>query len=460
MPKNTENLFKNGLENCLAGQFSPCHVLVALSGGADSVALLLLLQREKETYGFSLSACHVNHGIRGKEAQRDADFCADLCRRLGVSLCVKALDVPAFCRAHKLGLEEGARKLRYEALEACAADLGCDAIATAHNADDHLETVLFHLARGSGARGMMGIPPRRGKLIRPLLFLTKEQILAFLQNENQDFVTDSSNFDCKYRRNFIRERILPAMRELNPEAARASLAMSEALREDEQFLVSLLPADFPDLAGLVRLPDVLLRRVLVREYENAGGAGLTRAHLAALLALVREGMTGDMVCLPRQICAKRERERLVFGKTLREKKRKVPPKEPSKHPLVLKKDNLLSPFAHIFVLESGCEAKKIENFKKVYNFVTICRIKSAILEDGVYYRTRMAGDTVCFGGMTRKVKKLLSQSGLSLAQREVLPILCDEKGIVWLPGFPPREDAAAKEGDAFCTLCCVVPDLA
>ena len=132
-------------------------------------------------------------------------------------------------------------------------------------------------------------------------------------------------------------------------------------------------------------------------------------------------------------------------------------KKAEKHPLVLKNDSHTSPFAHIFVLESGTDAKKIENFKKVYNFVTTCAIKSAILSGGAYYRSRMAGDTVHFGGMTRKVKKLLWQSGLSPKARDSLPILCDEKGIVWLPGFPPREDMVPGDGEETAILCCVMP---
>lgn len=457
MPKNTEKQFENGLQNCLSGQFSPCHVLVALSGGADSVALLLFLLSAKDRYGFALSACHVNHGIRGKEAQRDEDFCTALCQQRGVPLVVKRVDVPAFCRENKLGTEEGARKLRYAALQEAADALGCDAIATAHNADDHLETVLFHLARGSGSRGMMGIPFLRGNIMRPLLPLTKEEILAFLQEKGQAFVTDSTNEDDVYRRNFIRKSILPAMRQLNPEAARASLSMSETLREDEAFLCSLLPDDFPDLARLVQLPDALLRRLLAREYEKAGGAGLTRTHLVALTALVRSGKTGDTLCLPSKISALRARTHLVFVKTVRAKKSPILVEKAEKHPLVLKNDSHASPFAHIFVLESGTDAKKIENFKKVYNFVTTCALKSAILSGGAYYRSRMAGDTVHFGGMTRKVKKLLWQSGLSPKARDSLPILCDEKGIVWLPGFPPREDMVPGDGEETAILCCVMP---
>ena len=160
-------------------------VLVALSGGADSVFLLRLLAALSARDGFKLRALHVNHGIRGDEALRDEEFCRALCRELGVPLTVVVLDVPSAARARGEGLETVARALRYEALDECLrADPDISYMATAHNATDHLETVLQHMLRGGGAAALVGIRPVRDRLLRPLLCLSGEEIREALAAGN------------------------------------------------------------------------------------------------------------------------------------------------------------------------------------------------------------------------------------------------------------------------------------
>ena len=202
-------------------------VLVALSGGADSVSLLLVLQK----LGYEVRAFHLNHCLRGAESDRDEAFCRALCAERGVPLNVGRCDIAALSQGK--AVEETARRERYRLLEQAAEG---DKIATAHTADDKLETVLFHLVRGSGAKGVSGIPPVRGAVIRPLLFAERREIEAFLRENGQDYVTDSSNLSDDYTRNRLRHSVLPVLRGINEQAAQAALRLGEQLRQDEACL--------------------------------------------------------------------------------------------------------------------------------------------------------------------------------------------------------------------------------
>ena len=202
-------------------------VLVALSGGADSVSLLLVLQ----ALGYEVRAFHLNHCLRGAESDRDEAFCRALCAERGVPLHVGRCDIAALSQGK--AVEETARRERYRLLERAAEG---DKVATAHTADDNLETVLFHLVRGSGAKGVSGIPPVRGAVIRPLLFAERREIEAFLRENGQDYVTDSSNLSDDYTRNRLRHSVLPMLRGINEQAAQAALRLGEQLRQDEACL--------------------------------------------------------------------------------------------------------------------------------------------------------------------------------------------------------------------------------
>ncbi len=208
---------------------------VALSGGADSVALLLLLQELQPQFGYDLQAIHIHHGIRGAEADRDAIFCEALCKNRQIPFFCHYVDVPAFAAAQKLSIETAARILRYEALQRFAPT---GWIATAHHADDEAETMLFHLMRGCGLNGLCGIPPKRGRIIRPLLGISKDELLAYLQTQGQDFVTDSSNLTEDAARNRLRHRILPVLREYQPTLISHLTCTAQTLREDEAYLTA------------------------------------------------------------------------------------------------------------------------------------------------------------------------------------------------------------------------------
>ena len=208
-------------------------VTAALSGGADSVALLLILQKLQQTFGYTLRAVHVHHGIRGEEADRDARFCEQLCRQYRIPFQLCRVDARGFARKNKLSLETAARQLRYEALELAAPE---GWIATAHHADDQAETLLFHLVRGTGLKGLCGIPQKRDRIIRPLLKLSKAQLCAFLEEEQQKYVTDSTNLTDDTCRNLLRHQVLPKLAAINPAVVKHMSQTTQSLSVDEEYL--------------------------------------------------------------------------------------------------------------------------------------------------------------------------------------------------------------------------------
>ena len=186
------------------------HVLVGFSGGADSTALLHYLLARSRVCGTRVSALHVNHGIRGECADRDEDFCRRVCADWGVPLTVIRADVPTLAKERGQGIEETARQVRYSAFyEAMQADPTVTSVATAHNADDNAETVLFHMARGCGIDGLCGIPPVTDqRVIRPLLACSRKEIIAYCKGNNIQYMEDETNQDTRYTRNHIRHTVM------------------------------------------------------------------------------------------------------------------------------------------------------------------------------------------------------------------------------------------------------------
>ncbi len=261
-------------------------VLLGLSGGADSVCLLYILKGLEAELGFSLRALHVQHGIRGAEAERDLCFSREMSASLGVPFEAVRLDVPDYASSHGLGLEEAARLLRYRALrESLSAWLeaegaaGSDGvIAVAHHQDDQAETVLHNLFRGSGLRGLAGMTARHEDIIRPLLAVNRKEILAVLKEAGLSYVTDSTNAELQYTRNRIRGRLLPEIREINARAEEHITGTAALIAEAEEFLQERAKA----LAGEYR------EEVPAEERGNAGSGDVVKEIRISLPALRKE----------------------------------------------------------------------------------------------------------------------------------------------------------------------------
>ena len=206
--------------------------IVALSGGADSVALLLLLKNAH----FNVHAAHCNFRLRGDESDRDEAFCVELCQRLGVELHRAHFDTREYAELHKVSIEMAARELRYKWFEQLRQDIGAAGICVAHHRDDSVETVLLNLVRGTGLRGLTGIQPRNGNILRPLLCVSRAEIEAFLAEKGQKYVTDSTNLEADVQRNIVRLEVLPLLRKLNPAVAENIQRTAENLVEAQQVL--------------------------------------------------------------------------------------------------------------------------------------------------------------------------------------------------------------------------------
>lgn len=208
--------------------------IIALSGGADSVSLLLVLKHLESELGITLEAAHCNFHLRGDESLRDEQFCQQLCRRLHVPLHLVHFDTHAYADLHHVSIEMAARDLRYAYFEQLRRDIHAHDICVAHHRDDSVETLLLNLVRGTGLRGLRGIQPRNAHIIRPLLSHSRQQIEQYLDALGESYVTDSTNLHNDVKRNKIRLNVIPLLRELNPSASQSifetSLRVTEALK--------------------------------------------------------------------------------------------------------------------------------------------------------------------------------------------------------------------------------------
>lgn len=292
-------------------------VLVGLSGGRDSVALLHVLLQQ----GCCVHACHVHHGIRGTAADADAEFCRTLCERLNIPFEQHRIDVPALAEAHRVSLETAARCARRELLAAAAARCRTSCVALAHHADDQAETVLFRLARGAaGHRGMQPVHSAQGILwLRPLLEYTRSDITRYLEDRSENWVEDATNAVADVARNRIRLEVLPALnraleRDVAPILNRSAAQQADTLAALEEAL-DLLPLTDPQ--GRLYLPALTgrspaFRRAVLHHYlTRAGVPGLTHAHICAVDAILPPETPAHSVNLPGGYRAVRRQKRLL-----------------------------------------------------------------------------------------------------------------------------------------------------
>lgn len=288
-------------------------VLCAVSGGRDSMVLLHLLCALAKEGGFRIAAAHFNHQLR-PTAGRDEAFVRDWCAGQGISFQAGSGDVAAYARETGTSLEDAARQLRYRFLEECADALGAARIATAHHREDNAETLLLHLLRGSGLRGLGGIPPVRGRIVRPLLEASRAEIDAYAAAHRIPFVEDETNQEAVCTRNRLRLEVLPLLEELSPGCAGRMAGTAALLREEEAHLQreadALLPeaADSVLPAPLLNRQDGAMRRRLVRAAGLRLGVSLSREQVAAILALG----SGGHLDLPGGLYACRNPHQLVL----------------------------------------------------------------------------------------------------------------------------------------------------
>ena len=309
-------------------------VIVGLSGGADSTALLRVLCELKTEYNLNLIAAHVNHGIRGAEADRDEAFCKELCKKLGVQIYAFHIDIPELAKERGVSLEVAGRDARYEFFTGLAGEKG--KIATAHNAQDTAETLLLNLCRGTGLKGLTGIPPVRfvehkagcrsdetvsTMVIRPLIECTREEIEAYLESLGQDYVTDSTNLEDDYTRNRIRHNVIPELVAVNESAMGNITRCISTLKDDSDFLEALAEelisssdrGDGLDTETLLAAPKPVLSRAVSRLAYDACGRYPEKVHILKAIDMMKIGRT-DQVQIPGGAYIRVEKGRLRIVK--------------------------------------------------------------------------------------------------------------------------------------------------
>lgn len=426
-------------------------LFVGFSGGADSAALLTLASAYCAAHGISCTAIHVHHGIRGAEADRDAEACQLFCRSRGIPLLLRRVNAPERAKELHIGLEDAARQLRYEAFETALAAHPGALCATAHSADDNLETVLHHILRGSALDGLCGIPAVRGAYIRPLLTVSAADIRDFCAAEHIPFVEDSTNANTAYTRNYIRAEIVPRLRQITPSPEAAVTRMCAHLCADAEFLHETTLRSLGEFAHapcapralLNDMPDALLSRAICILYENTHGDAhaLTSTHINAVIQLIRTGMPGR-ISLPGRLCARLFADQIEI---LPEEKC-VPVASPTVH-VPLKDGTHFFP-EYGFCLQIGQEnAPECTDGKNIYKLSICSFIPSATISGEIFLRFRQPGDSVRQGGMSRSVKKLMCDKKIPPQARATLPVIADDAGILWIPGVC-RRDSVAETNDS------------
>ena len=414
-------------------------VLIGLSGGADSVCLLTVLQRLAETFSLSLGAFHVNHGIRGTEADRDEVFSKALCESYGIPFYGVKVSVPDLAKEWKTGLEEAGRRVRYETAERLAAEHGYHKIALAHHRNDVAETFLFHLFRGSSLNGLSSIPAKRGCIIRPLLSCERAEIENYLAECSLSYCTDATNEETEYTRNKIRHEMIAVARdEINAGAVRhiaetaaecAELCdyLEEATRKvcdraektegEVSFPVSLL------------LPEhrVIQKRAVYSFLGTVAGSkkDITKEHVGAVLELLHS-QSGSRISLPYGVVAGRDFDR-VFLRVGSAKE-----EEANREPQVIRipgdyfwgtKGEVLR--FRLFSCEKNTEIPKNE-YTKWFDYDKI--------RGTLCLRTYREGDRIGLKSGSKTVKSVWVEHKVPVEQRRLQVLLADEEQVLWIPG--------------------------
>lgn len=390
-------------------------VVCAVSGGADSVALLFALYLLRDKLDFTLQAAHFNHKLRDAESDRDEAFVRELCYRYDIELHVgSAQIVPG-----EKGLEAAARDARYAFLRTLPGK-----IATAHTANDNAETVLMHLIRGTGLKGLGAISPVSGNVIRPMLTVSRDEVIAFLQSYALSWVEDSSNQSDSFLRNRLRHHVMPLLRQENPSVLENLSDMALRLREDEAFIQSSVPQTLPDVPALRRMHPALRRRVLSRYLEAHGLMDMQCGHILLMEKLVFSSNPSASVKLSGGITVARCYDRLELGQSpdpLLEQHLSVP-------------GSLDIPGLGIRILCRQAEALSAQKDDFCVH-----------VEGQLTVRCRRAGDEMTLSGGSKSLKKLFIDKKIPASLRLQIPVLEDEKGIVGVYGFGADQRRIAKE---------------
>lgn len=402
------------------------NVIVALSGGADSVALFHFLLTHRQQLGIRLGAAHFEHGLRGAESLEDAAYVQSLCDAPGIPFFIEHGEMAARTAPKGVGVEEWGRRLRYAFFDRLAKEQRAK-IATAHNLGDNAETVLFNAIRGAGTRGLAGIPPVRGAYIRPLLWAGREEIEAYCAAHRLHYIQDSYNFNLNYSRNRIRAQVLPLLEQAHPGAkqslARLAADMAELdgwLEEQAQALreSSALQAD-----ALLAAPAPVRRKLLAM----LAGRAITREALGRMEAVLAGSLPAAQ--LPGGKTARLEKGALALADTTAAEIAEA-------YEIPLKTGEYTLPGGHRLRVEVAPAAENGVNCEKTgQNTLPFVADYDKISKCSVF-RPRRTGDVFSpkGRGLTKTVKKWMNEEKIPPARRQLLPMLCDGSKALWIWG--------------------------
>lgn len=419
-------------------------IAVGVSGGADSVALLRFLAALRPQFGWDLVVCHIHHGLRGAEADRDECFVRALAEQLGLPYAVSRIDAAALALRDHISVEEAGRMARYAFFAQTAGEGG--RIATAHTLDDSIETVLMNLVRGTGLRGLCGIPRIRGNIVRPLLDCTRAEVEDYLGALGQPYCTDSTNLTDDYTRNRIRHDILPRLCALNPNFPGAMARMLPRLAAQQALTDCLAAQSAQQLQaacgglsrqGLSALPEPVCDRLLLRLLEQ-NRLPVSAAAVERMTETLRTGGKLDLAARSWFFVAQGDLAAVIYA----------PPGgiPPVPVPLPQEETPVILPFSPQKSLKLTLCNKIVANTSEKFN---ISLLKYAIDCDRIkgysFMRTRRPGDTFIVGKKQLSLGEAWAAAGIPALLRPALMVLADEQGVLWAEGIGSSSRAAVTE---------------
>ena len=418
-------------------------VVVAVSGGPDSVCLLSILLGLSKDLDLTLHVAHLDHRFRGDESAADARFVAGLAEEMGIAATVESRDVPAYCTARGLSAQAGAREVRYAFLRQCAEATNARRIAVGHTANDQAETLLMRLVRGAGIAGLSAIPPVRENIIRPLIGTTRNEVLAYLQGRGIAFRTDPSNRKPVYTRNRIRHEVLPVLEHFNPRIIEALATEADLLRDENEAVAAMLPGIMQTVLRrdgeavrigrdeFNRLLPALRRRVLRKAMELAAGEDAvdhTWIRTGEALGFIAEAQSGRTMELPGGLLLEREYDELVICAREQETVFCIPLAVPGETKV---------PSARL-AIEIILLAPPPDPGADGGNYLWQAVFDYDKMSLPLYLRNRRPGDRFCpagMGGMSKKLQDYFVDEKVPRARRNTAPLLATEQDVVWIIGM-------------------------
>ena len=413
-------------------------VVVAVSGGADSMCLLHFFNKFSSKLNINVICAHVNHGIRGAEADSDEAFVREFCEKNGIKSVFAHFDVPGISESTKESLEQCGRRLRYDFFSQVCHD---GKIATAHNLNDSVETFLFNFSRGTGLKGLTGIPPVRNNIIRPLSSCTRDEIEEYLNAENISFVTDSTNLSDDYSRNKIRHNIVPVLKELNNGFFSVFTNCVSTLTDTEDYLAKQTKSAFErvffedkfSVEGILSYDKVIQDRVIIKIAEYFGAKDVSFNHVEIIKSFL---LGSGAVMLPGGVTLASD------GKKLYKQEKPLPDVEI--HESYNEEINSYSfPGCKLIVEFIDKEDVKHYNIEKLCSsgYADADKLKNSV------FRTRRNGDRFRFSCAehSKSLKNLFKEKNITPADRYGIPMLADENNILWINGVGVSEYASIDE---------------